>query len=95
METHAFNVQENHETFAATVGETIEALFEQAVSAVGKQPATMSTEEKTRLVKALENKGAFQIKGAVDQVAILAGVSKYTVYNYLQKVRAALTINKF
>ena len=95
VETHAFNVQENHETFAATVGETIEALFEQAVSAVGKQPATMSTEEKTRLVKALENKGAFQIKGAVDQVAILAGVSKYTVYNYLQKVRAALTINKF
>jgi len=47
------------------------------------------------IVKALENKGAFQIKGAVDQVAILAGVSKYTVYNYLQKVRAALTINKF
>jgi len=46
-------------------------------------------------MKILQRKGAFQIKGAVDQVAMLAGVSKYTVYNYLQKVRAAQAINKF
>lgn len=95
VKTRPFKVQENHETFAATIGETIGALFEQAVAVVGKQAATMSTEEKTELVRVLENKGAFQIKGAVDQVAMLAGVSKYTVYNYLQKVRAAQAINKF
>ena len=95
VRTRTFNAQEPHETFAATIGETIEALFGQAVSAVGKQPATMSTEEKIEIVKVLENKGAFQIKGAVDQVAILVGVSKYTIYNYLQKVRAAQAINQF
>ncbi len=86
---------DNRETFAATIGETIEALFEQAVSIVGKQPATMSTAEKIRLVEVLESKGAFQIKGAVDQAAIMIGVSKYTVYNYLQKIRAANAVNKF
>jgi predicted transcriptional regulator YheO len=95
VRTRTFKVQESHETFAATIGETIEALFGQAVSAVGKQPATMSTEEKIELVKVLENKGAFQIKRAVDQVAILVGVSKYTIYNYLQKVRATQAINQF
>ena len=95
VKTRVFNVAENHETFASTIGETIEALFAQAVIVVGTQPATMSTDEKTRLVAVLGNKGAFQIKGAVDQVAMLAGVSKYTIYNYLQKIRAAQAINRY
>ncbi len=95
VKTMDFGSDDNRETFAATIGETIEALFEQAVSIVGKQPATMSTAEKIRLVEVMESKGAFQIKGAVDQVAILVGVSKYTIYNYLQKVRATQAINKF
>lgn len=95
VKTVDLNAHDDRETFAATVGETIEALFEQAVAIVGKQPATMVTAEKIRLVEVLESKGAFQIKGAVDQVAILVGVSKYTIYNYLQKVRAAQAINKF
>jgi len=95
VKTMDFNSNGNRETFAATVGETIEALFEQAVSIIGKQPATMSTAEKIRLVEVLETKGAFQIKGTVDQVAMMIGVSKYTVYNYLQKIRAAQAVNKF
>ncbi len=95
VKTIDFSANDNRETFAATVGETIEALFSQAISIVGKQPATMMTTEKIRLVEVLESKGAFQIKGAVDQVAILVGVSKYTIYNYLQKVRATQAINKF
>jgi predicted transcriptional regulator YheO len=88
-----FGAHEKTETFAASIGETIDALFEQAVSEIGKQPATMSTEEKTKLVAVLERQGTFKIKGAVDQVAILMGVSKYTVYNYWQKVRAAHALN--
>ncbi len=95
VKTIDFNGNDNRETFAATIGETIEALFEQAVSIAGKQPATMSTSEKIRLVEVLESKGAFQIKGSVDQAAMMIGVSKYTIYNYLQKIRAAHAVNKF
>lgn len=95
VKTIDLNGNDNRETFAATIGETIEALFEQAVSIAGKQPATMSTAEKIRLVEVLESKGAFQIKGAVDQAAMMIGVSKYTVYNYLQKIRTAHAVNKF
>jgi predicted transcriptional regulator YheO len=73
---------------AYSVDETVDSLFEQAVEEIGKRPATMTTNEKVKLVKSLEDKGAFQIKGVVNQVAIRLGVSNFTVYNYLKKIRA-------
>jgi predicted transcriptional regulator YheO len=82
------------ETFALSVNDTIDALFEQAVSEIGKQPPTMSTDEKMRVVNTLEREGTFKIKGAVNQVALKLGVSNYTVYNYLKKIRAAYAIDK-
>lgn len=77
----------NIETFANSVSETVDALFEQAISEIGKHPATMNVEEKTQLIQLLEEHGTFQFKGAVEQVAFLMGVTKFTVYNYLKKVR--------
>ena len=53
----------------------------------------MSTAEKTLLVETLERNGALQFKGAVEQIALLAGVSKYTIYNYLKKVHTRQAIN--
>ncbi len=81
------------ETFAQSPAETIEALFQQAVLEIGKQPATMTTGEKTELVEVLERHGALQFKGAVEQIALLAGVSKYTIYNYLKKIHARQAVN--
>ncbi|MEW6065381.1 hypothetical protein P378_12060 [Desulforamulus profundi] len=81
------------ETFTATVHETIDVLVAQASEVVGKPPATMSMEEKIKFVATLEQKGAFLIKGAVDYIATVLGVSKYTVYNYLQKVRSIEGLN--
>jgi len=81
------------ETFSQSPAETIEALFQQAVLELGKQPATMTTDEKTDLVEILERNGALQFKGAVEQIALLAGVSKYTIYNYLKKIHARQAVN--
>jgi predicted transcriptional regulator YheO len=86
--TNSFDGHEKVETFATSIAETIEALFEQAVAKIGRQSAYMSTDEKVELVKELETSGVFQIKGGVDQVALLLGVTKYTVYNYLKKIHA-------
>ena len=55
---------------------------------IGKRPASMTTEEKTQLVRILERKGAFQIRGVVNQVAVRLGVTNFTIYNYLKKIRA-------
>jgi predicted transcriptional regulator YheO len=86
------NLQENctqpdFETFAHTISETVEALFNHGVDEVGKHPTTMNVAEKTQLISYLEDNGTFQLKGAVEQVAQMMGVTKFTVYNYLKKIR--------
>ena len=81
------------ETFAVTVQETIESLISQAIDTLGKQPATMQPDDKVRLVGLLEEKGTFLIKGAVDCVAAVLGVSKFTVYNYLKRLRSTSGMN--
>ncbi|MEL7657186.1 MAG: PAS domain-containing protein [Bacillota bacterium] len=80
--------EEKEETFATTIQETIESLVNQAILKLGKQPAMMSIDEKVRFVGILEERGAFMIKGAVDYIANVLGVSKFTVYNYLNKYRS-------
>ncbi len=77
-----------NETLASSLNETIEALMAQVVSKSGKQPATMSWDEKVHLVQSLEFHGAFLIRGAVEFAAKALGVSKFTVYNYLKEVRS-------
>jgi len=75
------------ETFASSVTQTIDSLVEQALHEIGKEPSTMSTDERRQFVTLLESKGAFLIKGAVSHVASIMGISHFTVYNYLQKIR--------
>ncbi|MDO7788684.1 helix-turn-helix transcriptional regulator [Desulforamulus aquiferis] len=87
------NSDERRETFTSAVHETIDSLVNQAVEIVGKAPANMQMEDKIRFVAALEQRGAFLIKGSVDYIATVLGVSKYTVYNYLQKIRSAEGFN--
>jgi len=77
----------SQETFAHSASETVEAIFDQAVAKIGRQPVTMNVEEKTHLFKILEKNGTFQFKGSVEQIAELMGITKYTVYNYLKKIR--------
>ncbi len=77
------------EKIAFSVDHTIDTLFEQAVDQIGKRPATMSMVEKIQLVKILEEKGIFQVKGVINQISLLLGVSNFTVYNYLKKIRSS------
>lgn len=77
------------ETFAHSVGETVEAFLHQAATEIGKHPSTMNVDERGRLVAILEENGIFQFKGAVEQVARMMGVTRFTIYNYLKKIRSA------
>jgi predicted transcriptional regulator YheO len=76
------------ETFALSANETIDSLIEQAVAEMGKQPSAMATAERIKFIDLLEHNGTFHIKGAVDYVARLMGVTKFTVYRYLQDIRS-------
>lgn len=57
----------------------------------GKPVAYLTKEEKVDIVKRLDVQGAFLIKGAIDYVAKVLCVSRYTIYNYLDEIRVAKT----
>ena len=48
---------------------------------------TMGQEDKLRLIQAVEERGLFKIRGAVNQVADLLNVSRATIYNYRSTVK--------
>jgi len=77
------------ETFASSVTETLSALIDKAIETMGKQPAMLTRSERIVFIDTLERMGGFVIKGAVDQIALVMGLSKYTVYRYLQTVRSS------
>lgn len=78
------------ENFFTSVQEVIHEMVEQVLLGFKKAPSLMSLDEKVECVRQLDEKGTFLIKGATDYVGSVLGVSKFTVYNYLQKIR---TIN--
>lgn len=53
----------------------------------GGRLADLSREDKQRAVRVLEDRGAFTLRRAVDDVADAIGVSRITVYNYLNAMR--------
>lgn len=75
------------ERFERTVDEVLETLIQNAISSVGKSPGNMTREEKVAIVAYLEAKGAFLIRYSVERVAELLGMTKYTIYNYLDEIR--------
>ncbi len=76
------------ETFSDDIYEILQNIVEEAAYEIGKPPSLMNRDEKVNLVAALDSKGAFQVvKKAVPFVASRLGVSRYTVYNYLNQAR--------
>ncbi|MEW9050680.1 MAG: PAS domain-containing protein [Neobacillus sp.] len=75
------------ENFYSTVQDVIQNMVDQVLHDLKKAPALMSLEDKVECVRLLEEKGAFLIKGSTEYLAAILGVSKFTVYNYLQKIR--------
>ena len=48
----------------------------------------MKKEDKLTVVRKAEEKGAFLIKGAINQIAQAISVSRYTIYNYLEELKS-------
>jgi len=62
-------------------------MVHQLVGEIGGDLSTLSREEKQQVVRMLNERGAFLIRGAVEEVADLMGVSRITIYNYLNATR--------
>ncbi|RQD70610.1 MAG: hypothetical protein D5S00_03525 [Tindallia sp. MSAO_Bac2] len=77
-----------HDTGYNSVNDVLNNLVTNTLDNFGKPVAYMNKEEKVSIVKKLDDQGAFLIKGAIDYVAKILCVSRYTIYNYLDEIRA-------
>ena len=75
------------ERFEHSVDQVLENMMQNAISSIGKSIADMTRDDKIAVVAYLEAKGAFLIRYSVEHVAELLGMTKYTVYNYLDEIR--------
>ncbi|GGE27609.1 DNA-binding protein [Pullulanibacillus camelliae] len=81
----------NAENFFSSVQDVIETMVKQVLQTFNKAPTLLDMDEKIECVRILDTKGAFLIKGSTEYLASVLGVSKYTIYNYLQKIRVETT----
>ena len=79
------DVQQVNEIITDNVSDLLDALIQESIAQVGKPVVNMTKEEKIIGLKYLDKKGAFLVKRASDRVAKVYGISKNTLYNYLEK----------
>jgi DNA-binding CsgD family transcriptional regulator len=65
----------------------LDQLITQGEAHIGRPLGEMSRTEKQLLVRFLDDRGAFSLRKSVERVADILGVSRFTVYNYLDAVR--------
>lgn len=77
----------SNDLFAQDVTQLMDNLLTQCESMFEKAPNELSKEEKLEIVRFLDKKGAFLITKSGDRVCEFLGISKFTLYNYLEIVR--------
>jgi len=80
--------QEVKEVFVNDVNELVEYLLQECQKEIGKPVSHMNKEDKLKAIQFLDMRGAFLVKKAGDKVCQFLDISKFTLYNYLDEVRA-------
>lgn len=75
--------KEDVERIPTNVNELLDDLLEQSVKVVGKPVAIMNKEDKVKAIAFLNDAGALLITKSGDKIANYFGISKYTLYSYL------------
>lgn len=67
------------------VSDLLDELIDQSVKLVGKPVSLMSKEDKIKAIQFLNNTGAFLITKSGDRMCKFFGISKFTLYSYLEE----------
>jgi uncharacterized protein YqgV (UPF0045/DUF77 family) len=66
-----------------TLRDALDDILRMAEREIGSTASEWDRAEKQRVVRMLDQRGAFLLRGAVDDIAEIMGVSRITIYNYL------------
>ena len=75
--------QKEPERITLNVSDLLDDLIAQSVELVGKPVALMTKEDKVKAIRFLSQNGALLITKSGDKIAKHFGISKYTLYSYL------------
>ncbi|WP_306009738.1 transcriptional regulator [Bacillus sp. MMSF_3328] len=69
--------------------ENVEGIVDQLIQQIIQNSVhpVMKRHEKIELIRFMDEKGIFLMKGSVEKVASLLGISKVTVYSYLDEIK--------
>lgn len=71
------------EKITQNVNDLLDDLIDRSVDLIGKPVALMSKDEKVTAIRFLNDAGAFLITKSGDKVSKFFGISKYTLYSYI------------
>lgn len=77
------------EPIVTNVADLLDDLIQQSVELIGKPAALMSKDERVRAIRYLNDTGAFLITKSGPKVCKYFGISKYTLYSYLDEAKDA------
>ena len=80
--------QQEPERISRNVADLLDELIDQSVALVGKPVAMMTKEDKVKAVQFLNDTGAFLITKSGDKVCKFFGISKYTLYSYIDEAKS-------
>lgn len=78
---------EEPQTIIHNVNDLLEELIKQSVKLVGKPAALMNKEDKVKAIRFLNDSGAFLITKSGQRVCNFFGISKYTLYSYIDEAK--------
>jgi len=65
------------------INDMLDDLIQQSVTLVGKPAALMNKDDKVKAIQFLNQNGAFLVTKSGDKIAKYFGISKYTLYSYI------------
>ena len=76
------------ESIPLNVNDLLDELISQSIKLVGKPVAMMTKDDKVKAIQFLNNAGAFLVTKSGDKVSRQFGISKYTLYSYMDASKA-------
>ena len=86
--TAARTLEKEPEQITRSVSDLLDELIEQSVKVVGKPVQLMTKDDKVKAVRFLNDTGAFLITKSGDRVCKFFGISKYTLYSYIDEAKS-------
>ena len=84
----AFKGESTDDNENGNISDVVRDIISNAYLEAKKSKGKLNRADNIEMVKFLEEKGIFQVKGSVEWVAQTLKVSRFTVYNYLDQIRS-------